>query len=114
MLYGRHAVLAALENPARPKRRLIGSKASLAELTLPADLPVETLERDALARRLGEESVHQGLALEVEPLEPPSLEEVIAALPPEGHVTLLALDQVTDPHNVGAILRSARPSAPRR
>ena len=68
----------------------------------------EPVERRALELLLPEGAVHQGLALETKPLAAPALEDVLGALPraPAPHILLL-LDQVTDPHNVGAIMRSA-------
>lgn len=72
-------------------------------------LPLQTTSREELAERLPEGAVHQGMALEVEPLAQPALEDLLDRLPgPEaGRSVLIALDQITDPHNVGAILRSA-------
>jgi 23S rRNA (guanosine2251-2'-O)-methyltransferase len=114
-LYGVHAVLAALANPNRDCRRLLLSAeaerrdaAALAELArqrpgLPAAQRVERAEIDAL---LPPGAVHQGLALEVSPLRQPDLESLLAGLA-AGRQIIVALDQVTDPHNVGAILRSA-------
>ncbi|MCB1508039.1 MAG: RNA methyltransferase [Hyphomicrobiaceae bacterium] len=102
LVFGLHAVDAALDNEARTKIRLHASRNALARLTapIPEGLPViETTPRD-LDRLLGSDTVHQGVALEVEPLDHPGLEAVDGPL-------VLILDQVTDPHNVGAILRSA-------
>lgn len=112
-LYGHHPVLAALGNEARRCHRLVTSVESADELP-PAlrqaiearDIPVESVSRDVLERMLPPGSVHQGLALKVEPLEELSLDEACARDDGERAVVVV-LDQVTDPHNVGAILRSA-------
>ena len=115
-VYGRHAVTAALANPLRIVRRLLCLRETIEEAALllaearAAERPprAEPVERRALEMLLPQGAVHQGLALETRPLAAPDLEDVLAALPREGepHILLL-LDQVTDPHNVGAILRSA-------
>ncbi len=104
-LYGLHTVRAALDNPAREIRRMLVTRNALARLDLsePSSLPFpcEIVEPRAIDRVLGEDAVHQGVLIEAEPLKPKSL----GAL---GNTSLvLVLDQVTDPHNVGAILRSA-------
>jgi len=103
-IYGLHPVLAALANPRRKVRRLIATPNALARLRAAgaeiAIAPEEATPR-GLDRILGGEAVHQGVAIEVAPLEPLT----IAALS-DARLVLL-LDQVTDPHNVGAIMRSA-------
>src|SRR5690606_5924922 len=71
-----------------------------------AGLQVETVARPALDALVGEEAVHQGLALLVAPLSQPDLETLLRRHA-SGPALLVALDQVTDPRNVGAILRSA-------
>ncbi len=105
-LYGRHAVAAALANPARRLRRLMLTEeadAALAQrLPKPWAIPHETVERGRLDQLLGRDIVHQGVALLVDPLPTPGLAQVLERSGP-----LLVLDQVTDPRNVGAILRSA-------
>jgi 23S rRNA (guanosine2251-2'-O)-methyltransferase len=83
--------------------------AAAARATLPPGGP-ETLERRVLEHLLPPGAVHQGLALEADPLPEADIEDVLEALPPEsadGPQIIVLLDQVTDPHNVGAILRSA-------
>jgi 23S rRNA (guanosine2251-2'-O)-methyltransferase len=121
-LYGRHAVAAVLANPARRVRRLLALPESAAELRalagaararLPADGP-EILDRRVFDQILPQGAVHQGMALAAEPLPARDLDDLLDALPEDGgpHVLLL-LDQVTDPHNVGAILRSAAAFAAR-
>ncbi len=108
-LWGWHAVEAALKNPARTGlRRLICASARAAEAEALAraaaePIRVEPLEPQEIARTLPPGAVHQGIALLADPLEGPDLEDV--ATPAQG--VILMLDQVTDPQNVGAILRSA-------
>ena len=104
ILYGWHTVKAALENPASRIRKLLATENALRRLKEEdVALPVEPeLVRPGLIdARLGPDAVHQGLLAEADPLHAPS----VAELQPEGIV--LVLDQITDPHNVGAILRSA-------
>ena len=105
-LYGHHPVLAALANPERRIERLLATK-EVAERHIKefAGRSPQILSREELAQRLPAGAVHQGLAALAAPLEEPVLEDVLARCGPDALV--LALDQVTDPHNVGAILRTA-------
>ncbi|HEX3884563.1 MAG TPA: 23S rRNA (guanosine(2251)-2'-O)-methyltransferase RlmB [Stellaceae bacterium] len=114
-LYGRHAVVAALANPARNWRRLAilaGQEEEAAPLVAGAKAtwrgdgdPITSLDRVALGALLPQGAVHQGWALEADTLEQPDLDTLIDGI---GHdAVVIVLDQVTDPHNVGAILRSA-------
>ena len=109
-LWGRHAVEAALKNPERRHRKLWATREGVASLDgeLPPDFPVEYADVADLARLVAHDAPHQGLVLECEPLEDLHLDEVLDADPAR---PLVVLDQVTDPHNVGAILRSAAPNA---
>jgi 23S rRNA (guanosine2251-2'-O)-methyltransferase len=68
-------------------------------------MAVERLDREGIARIVGEDAVHQGVAAEVLPLAQPDLDTALSKAGPQA--TFVVLDQVTDPHNVGAILRSA-------
>jgi len=107
-LYGRHAVEAALANPQRSCHRLLATAEAQARLGACASRPgleVLTVERAEIDRRLGAEAVHQGLALSVAPL--PRLDLRRACAPEPGRNLVLMLDQIGDPHNVGAILRTA-------
>jgi 23S rRNA (guanosine2251-2'-O)-methyltransferase len=107
-LYGRHAVEAALANPQRSCHRLLATAEARARLGASAHRPgleVVTVERGELDRKLGAETVHQGLALSVAPL--PQLGLRRACVPEPGRNLVLMLDQIGDPHNVGAILRTA-------
>jgi 23S rRNA (guanosine2251-2'-O)-methyltransferase len=104
ILYGWHTVKAALENPARRIRRIAGSENALRRLAEEGvSLPVtpELVRPDAIAAELGPDAVHQGLLAEADPLPSPDLDTL------EADGIVLVLDQITDPHNVGAILRSA-------
>ena len=102
--YGRHAVAAALDNPDREVRKLFLTREAAAELVLPDDIPVQYCEVTDLARHVPKDAPHQGMVAEVAPLEELLLADVLDA---GERATLLFLDQVTDPHNVGAIFRSA-------
>lgn len=104
-LFGLHAVRDALGNPNREKLRLIvtqNAHAKLADAIEASGIAPEIVEPRKFAAPLDPGSVHQGAALEVKPLEWGTLEDRCFA----AHRVLL-LDRVTDPHNVGAILRSA-------
>ena len=105
-LWGRHAVEAALLNPDRRHRKLWATREGMASLDgeLPSDFPVEYAQAADLARLVARDAPHQGLVLECEPLDDIFLEDVLTGDPAR---PLIVLDQVTDPHNVGAILRSA-------
>jgi 23S rRNA (guanosine2251-2'-O)-methyltransferase len=107
-LYGRHAVEAALANPRRSCHRLLTTADALTRLGAAAEragVEVSVVEREALDRLLGEGTVHQGLALSVAPLPTFDLRRTCA--PEPGRNVVLVLDQINDPHNLGAILRSA-------
>ena len=105
-LWGRHAVEAALKNPERNHRKLWATREGVASLDgeLPANFPVEYAQPADLGRLVARDAPHQGLVLECDPLPDIWLEDVLDA---ESGRPLVVLDQVTDPHNVGAILRSA-------
>ncbi len=116
-LYGAHAVLAALANPRRKRHRLLltpeaeqGHGARLQPLLGDGQPSPERVKRDRIEQILTADAVHQGLALLAEPLDQPDLAEILAgarARTSAARLVILVLDQVTDPHNVGAILRSA-------
>jgi 23S rRNA (guanosine2251-2'-O)-methyltransferase len=104
ILYGWHTVTAALANPARRFRKLLVTENALRRLTEEAITPPlapEVVRPDAIDRQLTPDAVHNGLLAEADPLPSPGIED----LPENGIV--LVLDQITDPHNVGAILRTA-------
>jgi 23S rRNA (guanosine2251-2'-O)-methyltransferase len=105
-LWGRHAVEAALMNPERQHRKLWATREGVESLNgeLPPNFPVEYAQAADLARFVAKDAPHQGLVLECAPLEDVYIEDVLLGDPAR---PLLVLDQVTDPHNVGAIMRSA-------
>jgi len=102
--WGRHAIEAALENPERLIKKISGTREALATLDLPEDLPVVYCDVADLGRVVPRDAPHQGMVIDVDPLEDIWLGEI---LDQQSERPLLLLDQVTDPHNVGAILRSA-------
>lgn len=105
-LYGLHAVAAALANPARRLRRLVlteeAEQSLSARLPQPWSIPPERADRSRIDHLLGRDAVHQGMALLADPLAPPTLAQILERPGP-----ILVLDQITDPRNVGAIMRSA-------
>lgn len=107
-IYGVHAVCAVLANPRRSVLALYATRNGSDRLYTAIDhlrVPPEDVSPADLSKRLGADAVHQGVMVETDPLEQVSLDEIVedAAL----GKPLIVLDQVTDPHNVGAILRSA-------
>ena len=105
-IYGLHAVTAALDNPRRKIRRLIATAEAAEKLlrACPQSRP-EKVERQEIDAALPAGAVHQGAALLADALEQPALEDVIAGT--GDNAVIVLLDQVTDPHNIGAVLRSA-------
>ncbi|WP_435169528.1 23S rRNA (guanosine(2251)-2'-O)-methyltransferase RlmB [Falsirhodobacter sp. 1013] len=107
-LFGIHAVRDALLNPAREKLRLVVTKNAadrLADAIPESGMEPEIVDPRKFDVPIDPESVHQGAALEVKPLSWGSLDEICAS--GEGAPLVVCLDRVTDPHNVGAVLRSA-------
>ena len=104
-LYGLHTVRAALDNPARKIRRMMVTRNALARLGLEEPLslpfPSQVVEPRDIDRLVGPDAVHQGVLVDAETLRPKPLAALGATQ------LVLVLDQVTDPHNVGAIMRSA-------
>ena len=105
-LWGRHAVEAALSNPERVHRKLWATREAVAALDgeLPGGFPVEWAAPADLARLVARDAPHQGLVLDCAPLEELALDDLPEA---DAAHPVVVLDQVTDPHNLGAILRSA-------
>lgn len=107
-LFGLHAVRDALMNPRRQKLRLVVTKNALdkiEEAVAAAGIEPEVVDPRKFAVPIDEGSVHQGAALEVRPLDWGKLADVVIG--GEGAPLVVCLDRVTDPHNVGAVLRSA-------
>src|SRR5215218_5647656 len=103
--WGKHAVSAALDNPNRKVLRAWATREAAGFMQFPKDVPVTLADVADLGRLVPADAPHQGVVIEVEPLEDAWLDDLLHNAPEPA--VLLVLDQVTDPHNVGAILRSA-------
>ncbi len=104
LMWGYHTVREALASPRREIRKLFATQAAAARLAAEIagrGLTAIITDAEAITARLPPDAVHQGLLIEVKPLEPIAIED----LPANG--LILVLDQITDPHNFGAILRTA-------
>lgn len=116
-LYGRHAVLAAVANPARRCRRLVLTSEAMAQTaealrtalktTRDERLSPEILPRAKIDHLLPEGATHQGIALLADPLPETAIEDVCRRLAETPRARVVVLDQATDPRNVGAVLRAA-------
>lgn len=104
--WGKHAVYAALDNPNRVSRKLWATREAASAIVIPDGLTVAFADVADLGRMVPNDAPHQGLVLEVDPLEDVWLDDLLADGANDTR-PILVLDQVTDPHNVGAILRSA-------
>lgn len=105
-LWGRHAVLAALANPERIVRQMWATREVLATLDVPPVIPITPSGPVDLANKVAPGAPHQGLVIECEPLPDRFLDEFFEPADEDKRAIIL-LDQVTDPQNIGAILRSA-------
>jgi len=104
-LWGRHAVAAALDNPGRKVLKAWATREAAAFMQFPKEVAVTIADVADLGRLVPQDAPHQGVVIEAEPLDDVWLAGLLHEAPE--HAVLLVLDQVTDPHNVGAILRSA-------
>lgn len=107
-LYGNHPIQAALENPDRHIGLIAATKnqaENYANLAAAREIEVKIVDRATLDQHFPEGTVHQGIAALTQPLDEVFLEDLLFTLP--DRATVVVLDQVTDPHNVGAILRTA-------
>ena len=103
--WGKHAVAAALDNPDRKVLRAWATREAAGFMQFPKDVQVTLADVADLGRLVPHDAPHQGVVIETEPLEEVWIDDVLAGT--SERAILLVLDQVTDPHNVGAILRSA-------
>ncbi len=104
-LYGQHTVLEALKNPKRRNECLFlteNAAKRFDEVLRAAKVPSEIVPTGHITRQTGPDAVHQGLLLKTSPLPPVDLQDILERPGP-----IVVLDQITDPHNVGAVLRSA-------
>ena len=114
-LYGFHTVLAAIANPNRLCHHLLATAPMAETLRALPDkaqgnrpLPgLEVVEGGEIGRRLPRDAVHQGMAVQVDPLPPASLEDVLSAPAPAGRDIVVLIDRASDPRNIGAVMRSA-------
>jgi 23S rRNA (guanosine2251-2'-O)-methyltransferase len=109
LIYGLHAVQAALANPNRKISALFLTERAAGTVAKPllARAKVEITDSDAIARLLPAGAVHQGIALQCAPLPRCNLEAILDTSTGAARRVVLVLDQITDPQNVGAILRTA-------
>lgn len=103
--WGKHAVAAALDNPARRVRRAWATREAAKSIQFPDGVEVTYADVADLGRLVPNDAPHQGIVIEVEPLDEAWLDRILTGALERS--MLLVLDQVTDPHNLGAILRSA-------
>jgi len=109
-IYGRHACLAALKNPARRINRFLVTTNTDSEIDLKAESVTaepEIVNRQMIESFLPDECVHQGIAVLVSPLPHLDVHDAVSALDDGARAVFLALDQANDPRNIGAILRTA-------
>jgi len=104
-LFGHHAVEEAFRNPRRQIHRLVVS--GEAPASLGRGIEAEAVDRDFIDKLVGRDVVHQGIAARVSPLPEVDIYEICDKARDQENAVIVVLDQVTDPHNVGAILRSA-------
>lgn len=107
LLYGKHVVDLAIKNPRRKIKEIYVTKETLAEMNLPQNLPIRPADRHLLDSMVGQGAVHQGVVAKCDPLPPVDLKEFIKTVENKDRCLIVILDQVTDPHNIGAIMRSA-------
>ncbi|MBQ4472642.1 MAG: 23S rRNA (guanosine(2251)-2'-O)-methyltransferase RlmB [Alphaproteobacteria bacterium] len=106
-LYGKHVVALAVKNPRRKIKEIYATKETLAEMDLPKNLPTRPADRRLLDSLVGQGAVHQGIVAKCDPLPNVDFKDFIQHVKDKEKCLIIILDQVTDPHNIGAIMRSA-------
>ena len=106
-LYGKHAVELAIKNPQRQIKEIYITKDTAAQITIPSHIVVHVTDRKCLETLVGRDAVHQGIVAKCAPLPQLTLKELLESIKNKEHALIIILDQVSDPHNIGAILRSA-------
>lgn len=107
ILYGRHPVLSALQNPKRKCLKILCTPENAEEIRRVSKISPQIVERKEIDKLLPQDAVHQGFALFCSELPTIALEDIIARAETLENCHILILDQVTDPQNIGAIIRSA-------
>lgn len=107
IIYGRHAVMAALNNPQRKISKLLCTKDNVDEIHRASKILPQVVERKEIDKLLPPDAVHQGFALFCEHLPSYTLNDILDMAAAKDKCHILILDQVTDPQNIGAIIRSA-------
>lgn len=106
-LYGKHAVELAVKNPRRKILEIYAMKETLAEMNLPKNIMIHPADRKLLDSLVGQNAVHQGIVAKCDPLPPVDFKAFVQSVKDKEKALIVILDQVTDPHNIGAIMRSA-------
>lgn len=106
-LYGKHPVSLALENKRRVVREVLLLSGSVDKIKLPKNVPFKIVSKEQLDALVGKDAVHQGIVARCQPLPQYSVADVLDELSSCDKALVVILDQVTDPHNIGAVLRSA-------
>ena len=97
----------AIRNSRRTIKEIYATKETAAEMNLPNNLMVRLVDRKFLDSLVGQNAVHQGIVAKCDPLPPIDLKEFMKTVQDKDKCLLVILDQVSDPHNIGAIMRSA-------
>jgi len=106
-LYGKHVIALAVKNSRRRIKEIYITKETQVEMKLSASLPVRLVDRKFLDSLVGQGAVHQGVVAKCDPLPSVDFKAFIQGLKDKEKALIVILDQVTDPHNIGAIMRSA-------
>ena len=105
-IYGKHPIELALKNKDRRILEIYHTKEAVLD-KLPLHIPTRCVDRNYIENIVGRDATHQGVLARCMPLEQPTVEELIKQLEGQETAVVMLLDQITDPHNIGAILRSA-------
>ena len=107
LIYGRHPIELALQNKRRRILEIYATREGGSALKIPSGIPVKYVDKKGLDSLVGRDALHQGVVAKCAPLVQPSIEELLKSVEKAESTVIMILDQITDPHNIGAILRSS-------